>query len=79
MADCPFKYIFGKPRTGVHSIRIPILDWALVDTAATVLLAWFLAKWLKKPFLFILLITFLAGELSHIVFCVDTAVISGAA
>ena len=79
MADCPFKYILGKPRTGIHSIRIPVLDWALVDTLMTVLLAWILARWLKKSFLVVLLMTFIVGELSHVIFCVDTAFISGTA
>ena len=73
MKDCPFKYIFGKPRTGIHSMRIPILDWALVDTLMTIILAWFLAKWLKQPFWFVFIATFLVGEISHVIFCLDSA------
>lgn len=73
MTDCPFKYLFGRPRTGIHSTRIPILDWALADTAMTVVLAWLLARWLMKPFWFVFLLTFLVGEISHLLTCVDTA------
>lgn len=73
MTDCPFKYIFGKPRTGIHSTRIPILEWALVDTLMTVVLALFIAKWLKQPFWFIFLVTFLIGEISHVLFCLDSS------
>ena len=73
MTDCPFKYLFGRPRTGVHSTRIPVLDWALADTLMTVVLAWILARWLRKPFLFVFILTFLVGEFSHVIFCVDTA------
>ena len=73
MESCPFKYLFGRPRTGVHSMRIPVLDWAVADTIMTIILAWFLAKWLRRPFLLVLLLTFLVGEISHVKFCVDTA------
>jgi hypothetical protein len=76
MTECPYKYIFGKPREGAHAIRIPILDWALVDTLMTILLAWFLAKYLKQPFWFILLVTFLIGEIFHAIFCLDSAFIN---
>lgn len=54
-------------------MRIPIVDWALMDTLATVVLTWFLAKWLKQPFWFVFVITFLIGEISHLATCVDTA------
>jgi hypothetical protein len=73
MADCPFKYIFGKPRTGIHTMRIPIVDWALVDTLATVVLAWFIAIWIKQPFWYVFIITFLVGEISHVLTCLDSS------
>jgi succinate dehydrogenase hydrophobic anchor subunit len=74
MKECPYKYLSGKPREGVHTVRIPILDWAFVDTSVTALFAWFLAKHLKQPFWFVLLVTFLIAEISHAYFCVDSAI-----
>lgn len=34
---CEYKYIFGRPREGAHAYRL--FDIAVVDVAATVLLA----------------------------------------
>ena len=39
------KNLFGAPRTGAHAIRIPLLDWALVDTALTGVAAYWLAEY----------------------------------
>lgn len=36
---CQFANIAGRPREGIHSVRIPYVDWALADTLLTVLLA----------------------------------------
>ena len=76
MSGCPYKDIFGRPREGVHSWRIPG-DLALVDTALTFLLALILQKIFFKNFLFwqVLAVTFVIGELMHWYFCVDTKVI----
>lgn len=71
--SCPFKDIFGKPGEGPHSIRFA--GFAVVDTVLTIILAWYMAKWLKKPFPLVLLVLFIVGEILHWVFCVDTAFI----
>jgi hypothetical protein len=73
---CPFRDLFGAPRTGAHSIRIPILDIALVDTVLTFIAAWLLQRvfFRETPYLTVLLILAILGEILHVVFCVKTPV-----
>jgi hypothetical protein len=71
--SCPFKDIFGKPGTGVHSTRIA--NFAVADTLMTIIGAFLISKYFQKPFLITLLLFFLLGELLHWVFCVDTTFI----
>jgi succinate dehydrogenase hydrophobic anchor subunit len=66
------KDIFGEPGTGIHSFRIANI--AVVDTAMTVIAAWFLARWIHQPFLLVLLVLFIIGELVHVALGVDTTV-----
>ena len=40
MSKCPWKSLFGEPRTGSHAARIPVIDIALTDTFMTALGAW---------------------------------------
>lgn len=75
MSLCPYKNMFGAPRTGAHAIRIPVLDIALVDTVATVALAAAIAWVTGINFLLTLAVLFVVGELAHKVFCVRTAVV----
>lgn len=70
-----FKNVFGKPREGLHSYRIPYLDVAIVDVAGTLGLAWLLAKFLglpssSIPILFLQL--FFVGMVLHSLFGVGT-------
>jgi len=72
--SCPFKDVLGKPREGVHSLRIPGTDISLVDTVLT-----FVGAYLIKgpyPYLHVLVAFFILGEILHMMFCVDTAFIS---
>lgn len=71
--SCPFKNIFGKPGTGVHSLRIA--DIAVVDTTLTIIGAFLISKYFRTPFLNTLFFFFLLGEFLHWVFCVDSTVI----
>jgi hypothetical protein len=75
MATCPYKDFFGRPREGAHAIRIPILDIALVDTAATVALAAAIAWVTGLNFLLTLAVLFVLGVVAHKVFCVRTQVV----
>ena len=69
---CQYRNIFGKPRQGAHAMRIPVLDWALVDTALTVLAA-ALVTWLSgASFWLVLLVLFIVAIALHWLFCVPT-------
>jgi hypothetical protein len=75
--SCPFKDALGVPGKGVHAMRIPVLDWALVDTAMTIIGAWLLQRYIftTRSYLEVLLGFFLLGELLHAFFCVDSKVL----
>jgi hypothetical protein len=74
--SCPYKNIFGEPRTGVHRWRVPILDISVVDTALTVLLAFGIFKIFNfKNFWIVMLWTFIVGEIFHWAACTQTRVI----
>lgn len=68
---CPYANIFGKPKTGVHSIRI--FDLALVDIVLTIIAAYLTAHSLKINFFLSLTVWFVAGEVLHYIFGVRTA------
>ena len=69
---CKYKNIFGKPNTGVHSIRI--FNIAFVDLFLTILGGYFINKYYfdNNNFLLILLILLLLSIIIHKLFCVDT-------
>ena len=69
---CKYKDIFGKPNTGVHSYRI--FNIAIVDVLLTILVAFIIARLIKKPFWIVLLILFLLGIILHRLFCVRTTI-----
>jgi hypothetical protein len=68
------KDIFGEPRTGVHAMRIPILDIALVDTALTVLLALCIAHIFKLSIWKTIVGVFVLGTIIHAVVGVRTKI-----
>jgi ABC-type spermidine/putrescine transport system permease subunit I len=68
---CQFRDIFGESRTGIHSYRF--FDIAVVDTLATLVLAYLLAtynsKWnTKNIFVFLIILSVFI----HKIFCVET-------
>lgn len=80
--------IFGSPNTGVHIVRIPILDLALFDVLLTFLLA-FVIFWISVyifrnffnieieysvVYYIILAFTFLIGYLLHDYFCIKSTI-----
>jgi len=72
---CPFKDVLGKPGTGIHAMRIPGTDIALVDTVATFVGAWFIQKKFRQyTYLQVLLFLFILGEILHVIFCVKTPI-----
>jgi len=69
---CKFKDIFGKPNTGLHSIRI--FNIAIVDVLLTVLLAYIIANVFHTRIYVTLLVLFVSGIILHRLFCVKTTV-----
>jgi hypothetical protein len=74
--NCPinflaqYKDIFGKPREGIHSYRF--MNFAIADTLLTIALAFIIALIFNLDLITCIIITFIVGELSHYLFCVDT-------
>lgn len=70
-----YKDILGKPREDIHKIRIPIIDWALVDVLLTFLLIYILYLFGFKNIILLVIIVFFFGQLLHYIFGVQTAFI----
>jgi uncharacterized membrane protein len=69
---CRYKDIFGRPKEGAHAYRI--FDIAVVDVAATVVVAFIIARVFGFAFWKSLVVLFLIGIISHRAFCVRTTV-----
>jgi uncharacterized membrane protein len=69
---CRYKDIFGRPREGAHAYRL--FDIAVVDVAATVFVAFLIARIFSLSFWKSLVALFIIGILSHRAFCVRTTV-----
>jgi len=69
---CEYKNMFGKAREGVHSYRF--LNIAVVDTIATIIIAYLIHAFTKVNFFLVLLLLFLLGIISHRLFCVRTTI-----
>jgi hypothetical protein len=68
---CPYANIFGKPNTGVHSIRL--FGLAVVDTVLTIIGAYLIAKAYNIVFWQSFLGLFVLGEVLHYIFGANTA------
>lgn len=71
---CKYANIFGKPKEGVHSIRI--FDIAVVDLLLTFVMAFVISRYaLKGKYLILIfIILLLLGILVHRLFCVNTTI-----
>jgi uncharacterized membrane protein len=69
---CRFKDVFGRPREGAHAYRV--FDIAIVDVAATVIVAYLIARIFGFAFWKTLVTLFIVGIISHRAFCVRTTV-----
>ena len=76
MSLCRFKDALGTPRQGSHKTRIPILDIALNDVLLTAILALVTAKFDIKVWPYHFLFWFILAEMLHVLFCVQTKVIT---
>jgi hypothetical protein len=73
-ALCKHRDIFGAPRTGVHALRIPLLDIAVVDIVCTVAAGWALARAARIQLWLSMCLVFGAGIVLHRAFCVRTTI-----
>ena len=69
---CHYKDIFGRPREGAHAYRV--FDIAVVDVAATVIVAFIISRAFTLSFWKSLVVLFIVGIISHRAFCVRTTV-----
>jgi uncharacterized integral membrane protein len=72
MSLCKYKNILGVPGEGIHSYRI--LNIAIVDVLATIIVAYLISWFFKWPFIYTLLVLFLLGIIIHRLFCVRTTI-----
>lgn len=70
MKECPYKYIFGVPGTGIHQYRF--LDTAIVDYIGTIIIAMLVTKFTGIPLVVTTICAFLLGILLHYLFCSKT-------
>jgi predicted ABC-type exoprotein transport system permease subunit len=66
------KYIFGKPRHGIHSNRI--FGLAAFDTILTILAAAFISVIYRTDFIKSLFMLLVLGELAHLIVGLRTPV-----
>ena len=59
--------LFGSPRTGIRQIRIPLIDWSLVDTVLTFLAADALTRvsWASKKIALNFIFLLILGSILH--------------
>jgi uncharacterized membrane protein YcaP (DUF421 family) len=69
---CKYKDIFGKVKTGVHSIRL--FDIAIIDVIGTILIGVAINYYTKINIFIILIILFLLAIILHKLFCVNTTI-----
>jgi hypothetical protein len=69
---CQYKDIFGRPRESAHAYRV--FDIAVVDVAATVIVAVILSRAFNLSYWKSLMILFIIGIIAHRAFCVRTTV-----
>jgi hypothetical protein len=69
---CQHQNIFGKPREGAHSYRIPGVDLAAVDVAATFVLAFLIYLLVGHSLGYITAGLFGVGIIAHALFGVPT-------
>jgi hypothetical protein len=65
------KHTFGEPGQGFHATRI--LGYALHDIVGTILVAWIVSYIAGIPLIYSIVGWFIAGEVLHWYFGVETA------
>ena len=62
----------SEPRKGIHSLRDPLFDYAIVDLAGTALVSYGFSKWTNWSFLASFAVVFSAGQAAHYALGVNT-------
>jgi len=70
MSLCHYKNIFGKVGEGPHKYRL--FGFAIVDTVATLVLAYIIARYTKQDIFPIFIALVLFSILVHRAFCVES-------
>jgi len=71
---CKYKYIFGKPREGSHSYRIPVVDLAFVDVFLTILASVAIGSYFKYNIFVVFIMLMIVAIVLHKAFCVETTI-----
>ena len=69
---CKYKDIFGKPNTGLHSLKI--LDIAMFDVLCVIIIGMLISNTFKMSLLYTIISLFILGIILHRLFCVRTTV-----
>lgn len=69
---CQYKDIGGKPREGLHRLRIPIIDLAFWDVAGTIAIGYVLVAYFKFNPIITATTLVLLTIFVHWLFCVPT-------
>ncbi len=69
---CKYQDIFGKPKTGTHSIRI--FDIAIIDLIITLVAGFMISYIYKINFIDTIFFLFILGIIAHRLFCVRTTI-----
>lgn len=72
---CAYRDLLGEPNTGLHAIRIPGIDIALLDVIATFGAAGVISYNMPDvEFWKVSVVLFLLATFLHVLFCVDTPI-----
>jgi hypothetical protein len=69
---CKYKDLIGKPGTGIHSIRF--LNIAIMDVIITFIGCILISYFTKYSLLWVSIIVFTLGIISHRLFCVRSTI-----
>jgi len=70
MSLCPYQNIFGKVGEGPHKYRL--FGFAIVDTVATLVLAFIIARYTKQDPTLVFIALVLLSIIVHRAFCVES-------
>ena len=70
MSLCPYKNIFGKVGEGPHKYRL--FGFAIVDTVATLVLAFIITRYTKQDPTLVFVALVLLSIIVHRAFCVES-------